>query len=191
MTPEELDQAILEARELVDNNRNRLEQAKAVFRSTPDGMGEAMRDAELSAATHGPTSRQVRRRYREIINAERAAADEYQARAARWGHRDGDGPLYALLLGNTPWAAIARNAGLVGTYRVAPEEHEETTVTVALYNRETRARARLSHPRPTAGRLTVDEILAAAAANPLMHERISRVLNQPFPPRDGRTIGQL
>lgn len=191
MTPEELDAEIAQATKRVEQRRAELEAAAAVFRSTPDGMAEAMREAEHAAAVHGVKSPAVRLMHRQIIRAERDSADEYQDRTSRWGHRRGDGPLYALLLGNTAWADLADAAELVGTYRVPPAHHREPSVVVALYNTRTRKRARLSHPRPGAGRLTLDDVLEHAANEPPLFERVSRVLGCSFPPAGKSVTGQV
>lgn len=102
-----------------------LEEAQAAYRATTDGLALSFRAIERASVNSSVPARELKRLLRLHTNAESAAAREYAERTKRWGHRAGDGHLFACPLGPNPRLnRLLVAADVVGTYRVAPPEVE-------------------------------------------------------------------
>lgn len=111
-----------------------LEQSQAIYRSTTDGLALSWRAFERASINPTTPPKEIKHLLRQHARAETAAAKEYSERTKRWGHRSGDGHLFACPLGTLPRLnRLMVAADVLGTYRVPPEEHETPSFfTVAL-----------------------------------------------------------
>lgn len=111
-----------------------LEQSQAIYRATTDGLAISWRAIERASINPNTPPKELKALLRRHSRAETAAAKEYSERTKRWGHRLGDGHLFACPLGNLPKLnQLMVAADVLGTYRVPPTEHENPTFfTVAL-----------------------------------------------------------
>lgn len=167
------------------------EAARADYRATPAGLSASLRHLER-ALLAGRPAREIRALQHAHIRAEAAANREYRKRAARWGHKPGDGPLLACPIGaDGPFATWMLNLAVTGTYRHAPTRADNTVV--ARLSRPSHGRrkeqARLTVPVELIGRegLTLWSILTDAAAQPDQHVRLRRLLG----PHTGPVLAAL
>lgn len=98
-----------------------LEQAQATYRATTDGLARSLRAIERAEANPETPHRELKRLTQLHVNAEMAAATEYAERTQNWGHKAGDGHLYACPMGSSRrMNAVLVAIDLLGTYRVDP-----------------------------------------------------------------------
>lgn len=111
-----------------------LEQSQSIYRSTTDGLALSWRAIERASIHPNTPAKELKHLLRLHTRAETAAAKEYSERTKRWGHRSGDGHLFACPLGDLPpLNRLMVTADVLGTYRVPPEKHETPSFfTVAL-----------------------------------------------------------
>lgn len=111
-----------------------LEQSQAIYRSTTDGLAMSWRAIERASINPNTPPKELKHLLRLHARAETAAAKEYSERTKRWGHRSGDGHLFACPLGDVPRLnRLMVSADVLGTYRVPPEGLEKPSFfTVAL-----------------------------------------------------------
>ncbi|MFL0579503.1 hypothetical protein [Dietzia sp. 179-F 9C3 NHS] len=170
-----------------------LEESQAVYRATTDGLALSYRAIERASVTPEVSPREVKRLLRLHSNAEITAAKEYTERTKRWGHREGDGHLFACPLGGNPRLnRLLVAADVVGTYRVPPVEHETPTFfTVALSRpvptgdvdadgelRTTRLRSRLRVPAHlrSGSDLTLQDVLGCRLDDDKGRAQLARFL---------------
>lgn len=128
-----------------------LEQAQAEYRATTDGMAQCLRSIERAQMTPGTPDGDVRRLTKLLMEAEVRAARSYEERTRRWGHRDGDGHLFACPMGGDKhFQRICVSADILGTYLVDPTipegEHDTFTVRLSVPVGERLRRSRLTVP---------------------------------------------
>lgn len=105
-------------------------EAQLLYRATPDGLSESLRSIEV-AQRSGAGSSTIDAMLRDHVRAEQVAADEYRTRAARWGHGQWDGFLYACPTGDDEvFSQWAIDNHITATYRVHPDGEDMVKVTV-------------------------------------------------------------
>lgn len=118
----------------LDGAEEKLAQAQDDYRATPEGLARSLRSIERAALTPGTPAAEVHRLTKAHVAAEAAARDEYKDRTSRWGHRDGDGPLFACPMSGTP--ALQRlliTSDILGVYRVDPTRDDGAPFTVRVF----------------------------------------------------------
>lgn len=181
----------------LEREETHLEESQAVYRATTDGLALSYRAIERISTSPDASPREIKRLLRLHSNAEIAAAKEYAERTKRWGHRDGDGHLFACPLGDNPrMKRLLVSADVVGTYRVPPTEYEVPTFfTVALSRpvptgdvnadgemKMTRLRSRIRVPAEvrSGDDLTLQGVLSARLADAKGRDQLDRFLGAPL-----------
>jgi hypothetical protein len=164
--------------------RGRRDEAATIYRSTTDGLAESLRAIEL-ATSDDP--RAIRHMMKMHVAGEQEARAEYALREARWGIRAGDGPLYAVPLGesNRTLAMLLVRWQVMGTYRITPGPPAATTAVHLLRIDATgnRTRAKLFYPHPvdTATALTLDQLFTAVRTDRNEQRKLARFFADHYP----------
>lgn len=171
---------LAETQHLLVQAQAAVDRARATYRATSDGMAQCLRSVERAQMTPGTPAGDVRRLMRLLAAAEVQAADDYQARCRRWGHRGGDGQLRACPMGgDVPFQQLIVSADVLGTYLHDPTDTAKTiTVRLSLPTPQRIRRTRLTIPATlrSAGVLTLYDVLHHAWATPQLTATMTRFL---------------
>lgn len=166
-----------------------LEQAQATYRATTDGLARSLRAIERGMSTPETPRKELKRLTQLHVNAEMAAAKEYAERTHNWGHKPGDGHLFACPMGGSRRLnSVLVAVDLLGTYRVDPTlvaagtPQETFLVRLALPVDGSMRRSRVTVPASlrTGEDLTLLSVLEYAIADSRQVVKIHRLLGEPL-----------
>lgn len=166
-----------------------LEQAQATYRATTDGLARSLRAIERAMSNPETTRKELKRLTQLHVNAEMAAATEYAERTKNWGHKSGDGHLFACPMGGSKRLnALLVAVDLLGTYRVDPTlvaegtPQEKFVVRLALPVDGSMRRSRVTVPASlrTGEDLTLLSVLEYSLADSQQIAKLRRFLGEPL-----------
>lgn len=162
-----------------------LEQAQAAYRATTDGLARSLRAIERAMSNPESTPKERKRLTQLHINAEMAAATEYAERTENWGHRPGDGHLFACPMGGSRRLnSLLTAVDLLGTYRVdpvlvaagTPQDSFVVRLAMPVSGQMRRTRATVPASLRAGEDLTLLSVLRYAIDDPSQVDKIDRFL---------------